>query len=42
MLTSGYKLVNGGASCAVGWQGSVGCEAGEHGFTQYAYQGFNH
>jgi hypothetical protein len=42
MLTSGYELVNGGASCAVGWQGSVGCKTGEHGFTHYAYQGFTH
>jgi hypothetical protein len=42
MLRSGYQLVNGEASCHVGWQGSVSCTTGIHGFTQYSYDAYLH
>jgi hypothetical protein len=31
-LPEGHRLVNAGARCAVGFQGTVHCETGEHGF----------
>jgi hypothetical protein len=42
LLPSGVTLVNGGASCTVGWQGSVSCETRGHGFTHYSYMGYLH
>ena len=42
VLRPGYELVNGGASCAVGWQGSVSCQTGDHGFTLYSIWGETH
>jgi hypothetical protein len=42
VLPAGYQLVNGGASCVVGQQGSVTCTSGDHGFTQNAVYGDTH
>jgi hypothetical protein len=39
VLPEGHQLVNGDASCAVGYQGSVGCKTGEHGFVHYSIWG---
>lgn len=33
VLPAGYQLVNGGASCHVGYQGTVTCVTGANGFT---------
>ncbi len=33
VLTEGHRLENGPAVCWMGYQGSVHCEIGEHGFT---------
>lgn len=33
VLPPGYRLVNGGASCVVGYQGTVSCTTGANGFT---------
>lgn len=42
VLPAGYQLVNAGASCYVGQQGSVTCTSGDHGFTQNAVYGDTH
>lgn len=42
VLPEGHQLVNGDASCLVGFQGSVSCTTGEHGFTHYAVFGYTH
>lgn len=33
VLFPGYRVINGEASCGVGYQGSVRCDSGEHGFS---------
>lgn len=38
-LPEGYRLLNGLASCAVGYQGTVDCKSGEHGFVLSALYG---
>ena len=42
VLPAGHELVNGGASCQVGYQGSVTCQVGDHGFTNYNISGTTH
>jgi hypothetical protein len=41
-LPPGRRLENGGAACGVGYQGTVGCETGEHGFTVTGLYGSLH
>jgi hypothetical protein len=33
VLLGGHRIDNGNASCSVGYQGTVSCTIGEHGFT---------
>ena len=40
-LPPGHRLVNGATACAVGWQGTVNCDAGEHGFIYGGMYGYN-
>ncbi len=42
VLPEGHQLVNGDAFCLVGYQGSVSCTAGDHGFTHYSVFGTTH
>ena len=42
VLPEGHQLVNGAASCLVGFQGSVSCSTGAHGFTHYSIFGITH
>lgn len=42
VLPEGHQLVNGAASCLVGFQGSVSCSTGPHGFTHYSIFGDTH
>ncbi|MEI6251940.1 MAG: hypothetical protein WCP30_03965 [Mycobacteriaceae bacterium] len=42
VLPEGHQLVNGEASCLVGYQGSVSCTTGDHGFTHYGIFGYTH
>jgi hypothetical protein len=42
VLPEGYQLRNGDSFCLVGYQGSVSCTAGEHGFTNYSVFGLTH
>jgi hypothetical protein len=39
VLPEGHRLVNGGAACAVGYQSTVHCETGDHGFVQSSLWG---
>ena len=41
-LPPGRRLENRGAACGVGYQGTVGCETGEHGFTVTGLYGSLH
>ena len=42
VLPEGHQLVNGPAYCLVGFQGSVSCSTGAHGFTHYSIFGNTH
>lgn len=42
VLPEGHQLVNGPAYCLVGFQGSVSCSTGAHGFTHYSIFGITH
>ena len=42
VLPAGRQLVNGDAFCLVGFQGSVSCTTGDHGFTHYSVFGTTH
>jgi hypothetical protein len=42
VLPEGHQLVNGAAFCLVGYQGSVSCTTGDHGFTHYSIFGYTH
>ena len=42
VLPEGHQLRNGDAFCLVGYQGSVSCATGEHGFTNYSVFGMTH
>lgn len=42
VLPEGHQLDNGDAFCLVGFQGSVSCTTGEHGFTIYSIYGSTH
>ncbi len=42
VLPEGRQLRNGDAFCLVGYQGSVSCTTGDHGFTNYSVFGFIH
>lgn len=42
VLPGGHQLRNGDAFCLVGYQGSVSCTTGEHGFTNYSVFGTTH
>ena len=42
VLPEGHQLRNGDAFCLVGYQGSVSCTTGEHGFTNYSVFGTTH
>ena len=42
VLPEGRQLRNGDAFCLVGYQGSVSCTTGEHGFTNYSVFGTTH
>lgn len=42
VLPAGYQLVNAGAFCHVGEQGSLTCDSGDHGFTNNAIYGDTH
>lgn len=39
VLPEGHQLANGNAFCAVGYQGSVSCTTGDHGFVHYGWFG---
>ncbi|MFX0580887.1 hypothetical protein [Nocardia nepalensis] len=39
MLSEGQKVSLGGTTCGVGYQGTVTCAAGDHGFTVAATYG---
>jgi hypothetical protein len=42
VLPEGHQLRNGDAFCLVGYQGSVSCTTGEHGFTNFSVFGLTH
>jgi hypothetical protein len=41
ILPEGHRLVNGDARCAMGYQGSLSCHTGEHGFAFASIWGEN-